>query len=264
MKKYIDRILVSLATVSILLIGIRSILPILINKAYYDNEYLIEGIIKILFLFCTIFILKREKLIYWQYTHKSQKITLIILVFCLYFSLRHLHNYSPKNNIIINTDHLNYLFNCLATGFFEEFFFRILIFTYVYKSITPSKNEYFKTILWTSFLFGAVHIINLIIGKTDIMSAINQMISAFLIGIIFQSLLFRFNNIYLISILHTTINYNGMMRAKLFKISNNSVDVLSCEGLLHTFLFAIFICVFVVIPIAYFSLQNRYNVLIKE
>ncbi len=260
------KIILSIGTVFIILILVRTILPFLFEKKYSENEFLIQGILKLILLLGTLFVLKREQLINWEYTFKNLIVTSIVSLLLIYLSLQLVFSKIIDLKIkVSNYDHFSYAFNCIATGLFEEFFFRVLIFVYVCKTVSQSVNgNYFKPVLWTSFLFAVVHITGFLTGQIDIVSSINQMMFAFLIGIILQSIFFRFNNIYLVSTLHALMNYNGMINQKLFKIETHSVEGSFFDEFIQTIVTFVFIGLFVVFPILYFSLKNRKNYLIKD
>lgn len=260
------KIILSIGIVFSILILVRTVMPFLFEKEYSENEFVILGVLKLILLIGTLFVLKREDMINWEYTFKNLIITSIVSLLLIYLSLQHV--FSKINELklkVSNYDHFCYAFNCLTTGLFEEFFFRILVFAYVCKIVSQRfEGDYYKPILWTSFLFAIVHITGFLTGQIDFESVINQMMFAFLIGIILQSVLFRFNNIYLGSTLHALINYNGMINQKLFKIESHSVDGSFFDEFIQTITTFITIGLFVVLPIFYFSLKNRNNYLIKR
>ena len=267
MKKYfIKRIITSIVIVFIILVAVRTVGAHFFEKGYAQNDELINGVVKLLLFFGTLYILKTEKLINWEFTQKSKILTLAVSLTVIFLSGQHAFSKMKEFSITVSIfDHFAYAFNCVCTGFFEEFFFRILIFVYVCKVLTQNtNNNYIKPVLITSFLFAIVHITNFLIGEMDIISAINQMMFAFLMGILFQSLFYRIKNILLTSVLHAVVNYNGMLSAKLFKLESHDDSSGIWQDFLQTMLVFVIFGLLVVLPITFYSLKKRDYNLIKE
>jgi membrane protease YdiL (CAAX protease family) len=116
-----------------------------------------------------------------------------------------------KNPDVDLCEFLFFSLNCLATGTFEEILMRVLLFLSLvhYFNHNVKKVKYWKYILVTSFIFGVMHLSH--IFSYDVESILTQVIFATLAGILFQSLLIRFNNIFVVITIHTLINFNGMV-----------------------------------------------------
>lgn len=262
---YTKRILLLISLVFVLLVTLRKILPILFEKNYEDNIFLYQGIIKLILLFITIYIIQKDKLINWDFIYKNTFLSLIASSLLIFFSLQ--HTFTKINELKISVSdftHYCYIFQCLATGFFEEFFFRILIFSYVCNALQSNlKTNNYKPILITSFLFSIVHLTSLFNDDIDKVSVLNQMMFAFVIGVILQSIFFRWNTIFLNSIIHAVLNYNGMIKSKLFMIEDNSVDVSAFENFIQSFITFVILLLIIALPLTYVSVRNRKNYLIK-
>lgn len=264
---YTKRIVILLFSVAVLLIATRKLLlSIVPENEYEQNLFLYQGIVKLILLIITIWIIKKDKLINWEFTHKNIFRSGLVIALLLYFSLQHTQSIVAEFKVSVsNFNMYTYILQCLTTGFFEEFFFRILIFSYVCNAFhTKSKENNYKTVLTTSFLFAITHLTNLFNDEMDAISVINQMMFAFIIGIFFHSIFFRINNIFLISILHSVVNFNGMIKSKLFKIGDHSIEASTSDDFIQSFITFIIVGLVIVFPVLYFGLKNKNNVLIKE
>lgn len=265
-REYKKKIILGILLVSLTLALVKTAMPLLFGSQYVENEIFILALLKSVFIAVTIYTLKRERFINWKYTCRNIVLTSIITLLLIYLSWNHINNriYELKSDIS-NYDHFSYALNCLTTGIFEEFFFRILVFVYLCKIMEENINgSYLKPILWTSFLFAIVHLTGFFIGQIDLLSVINQMMFAFLIGIFFQSLFYRYNNIFLVAILHATVNYNGMLNQKLFRIQSETTNQNFLIEFAQTIITFILFGLIIVLPVAYYSLKNRNNSLIKD
>lgn len=114
---------------------------------------------------------------------------------------------------------LMFLLSCLLVGFFEEFLFRVYVFSKLRSRLTLQGNNTFKsvmkTVFFTSFLFGISHITNAFRTGFALEGVINQIILATALGILFQALLIRFGNVIFIGVLHGLINYVGSYKSSL-------------------------------------------------
>ncbi|WP_378180878.1 lysostaphin resistance A-like protein [Aquimarina sp. SS2-1] len=123
-----------------------------------------------------------------------------------------------------------YLCSALSTGGFEEVLFRVFVFNSLYTLFSKQEINirYLHSIIWTSLLFGGVHMVNLLKSDYDLFSVISQIIIAFGIGVLFQSLLIKYKNILVVITLHGLFNYFGMYRFYLYtntdEIVHNTVN----------------------------------------
>lgn len=263
MNKYLRKIIISIAVVSVILFLTRKLSSNILGESYEENKNLLYGCLRLLLLLGTILVLKKEKLINWEYTHKNIIITVLVSILLIYSSWQYtLVKASEFRSNVSGFDCFSYSFNCLAIGFFEEFFFRILIFIYLCKIFQNPGNN-FKAVLWASFLFAIVHLSRFLTGLTDIGSAISQVVFAFFIGIILQGIFYRFNNIFLVSMLHAYIDYTGMIRESLFRIPYSGEEVSIAEFIQTLLIFAL-IGLIIAFPIAVLCLRNKDNLLLRN
>lgn len=193
-----------------------------------DDKYIffIKSIINLIFFAITYYFINKDNTYKIELVFKNKILSISTSIILIYFSVKHINSEILINKININEwYHFSYFFQCLTTGFFEEFFCRLLIFGLICNSLKDNNHgNYYKEVLITSLIFGLLHLANLFNPDYDIISIINQIMFAFIIGVIFQCLLIRLKNIVLISVLHGLINYNLMAKAKLFKIENRAIS----------------------------------------
>nr|WP_294858679.1 CPBP family intramembrane glutamic endopeptidase [uncultured Fluviicola sp.] len=138
----------------------------------------------------------------------------LLLFLSLRFSL-------PYIGIRYSWEHLTaYYTKCFSVGLMEEVLCRWILFGLVV--VAYPKRSVLGQIVTTSALFALLHIGNLITGQLDIFSVLNQMIFAFLLGLLFQGLLIRIKNIILVAVLHGLVNFHGMYNS-VFKLKDTSI-----------------------------------------
>jgi len=127
-------------------------------------------------------------------------------LFLLFISVNDVHKTILVANYAVSTkDHFTFLCNVFATGVFEELLFRVLLF-YLILTKYPDK---WKSVLITSFIFSLAHFSNLLNPDVVKISILNQVVFAFGIGVLLQTLLLRFKSLFLIITLHSLLNYFG-------------------------------------------------------
>ncbi len=262
-NKYIKKITITVLIFALTLSAVNKLLFHYFGQNS-DLELFLNGILRLLLITTTIYLIFVEKIINHKYLFRNNIIVLPIVAVLIYFSLS--NTFSKLNAGIYEFSdfrHYSYLFKNLSIGFFEEFFFRVLIFSYLFKVFKPSeKTNHYKEFVFASIIFGVVHFLNLTNGFSFIY-VFNQVIGAMIIGIIFQFILFRLNNIILISMLHGLVNYHGMFDISLLRIvrdNNISLSISDYYGIFISLAFFIFI----LIPITYYSLKNQEIKLIRS
>lgn len=130
----------------------------------------------------------------------------ILLFLSLRFSLPYVGTRYSGGNLTA------YYIQCLSTGFMEEFLCRWIIFGLVVAAY-PQRRA-LGQIVMTSGFFALLHIGNLITGRLDIFSVLNQTLFAFLMGLFLQGLFIRYRNIILVTVLHGLANFHGMYNAR--------------------------------------------------
>ncbi len=95
---------------------------------------------------------------------------------------------------------------CLTVGFAEEFVFRGVIQSLLLKKIGMRKNGVFLSILFSSLLFGAFHLLNLFKVENQ-GQVLVQVAFATFIGFFFGALLLKTNKLIPIALTHGLINF---------------------------------------------------------
>lgn len=113
-----------------------------------------------------------------------------------------------------------YYTKCFSVGLMEEVLCRWIIFGLVV--VAYPKRSVFWQIVITSAIFALLHLGNFITGYLDLFSVLNQIIYAFLLGLLFQGLFIRFRNIILVAVFHGLVNFHGMYNS-IFKLEDNSI-----------------------------------------
>ncbi len=236
---------------------------------YYDyasnNEFFLNGLLRVILILITIYLIFTDKIVNQKYLFRNNFIVLPIVATLIYYSLSNTFlKINSGEYEISNYRHYVYLFKNFAIGFFEELLFRVLIFSYMFKIFENVKiNRTTKVFITTSIIFGLIHFLNLTKNNFEIIPVLNQVFLAMILGLIFQFILLRLDNIILISVIHGLIDYHGVLNSSLLRISRESSDLDSGSSYFGALiLLAIFI--FILIPITYFSLKNQEIKLIRS
>jgi len=222
------------------------------------NRNYIFIILRFFYFIILLVVLKNEKIINFRMVSKNFWVIFIFIFFMLFFTIKSTLTEIDHLNLTISNFQIGiYLLKNLTVGFFEEFFFRLLIFGYI-TMIFKNRNLFFQVIV-TSLVFGFIHFINFFTGETDIYSAFIQFEFAFLAGVFFQILFIRLKNVYLISIIHGLFNYSSLRDQLLFKLNDNiPVNYSSIHSFIsssQTFI----ILLLLLIPMSYFYLKKANN-----
>lgn len=99
---------------------------------------------------------------------------------------------------------------CLMVGFFEETCFRgVFLIGFLEKRRDTALGR-FLAIVFSSAVFGAVHLVNILLGSSPI-AVIMQIGYSFLIGAMCSVVLMKTANLWLCVILHATFNFCGAL-----------------------------------------------------
>jgi len=174
------------------------------------SEFLLyKSVFKFVLALFALFILDRLKLYHFNDLNKNRIISAISIVTLIVLS-----NIYVTENIkfpISSQQHQLFFLSTITTGFFEEVFNRLLIFGMIYCVLTEynTSNQYFTATLFSSLLFGILHLSNLFVPEYDALSVVNQAILATGVGFLLQGILVKMKNITLVIFLHSTMNYLG-------------------------------------------------------
>lgn len=97
---------------------------------------------------------------------------------------------------------------CLAIGLFEELAFRGVIFLMLAEKRHTTRRGLFWSLILTSAVFGAVHLVNVLLGA-GIGGVILQIGYSFLIGAMCSVVLLKTRNIWLCVLLHAIYDFSG-------------------------------------------------------
>ena len=109
-----------------------------------------------------------------------------------------------------------FILECLAIGLFEEFAFRGVIFLMLAEKRHTTRKGLFVSLMLTSAIFGAVHLVNLATGA-DPGAVILQIGYSFLIGAMCSVVLLKTRNVWLCVLLHAVYDFGGKIIPTLFK-----------------------------------------------
>lgn len=186
---------------------------------------------------------------------KNWRFFIFIFAVVAYLSYSNTQNIIDSKELDINRYfHISYIFESFATGFFEEILFRVFIFySLVNSGFLKLESRIFKSYVLTSIIFGLCHITN--VFYYDVFSVINQMLLAFGLGMIFQLLFTKYNNILLIGSLHAIINYFGMRNSTLLQTKS----ITEASELTNVFLnIGVFVCIDLIITFyVYLFIKKR-------
>lgn len=253
MNKYLRNILVYIITISLVLI----LYKLFIVNTYFADKintsyFIIDFSLKLSLFAVTVYLIKKNSFEFKK-LNNNKIVTGLIIIFLAYLSYKNVLSKGLEYGIIISYKNLFfYSLTNIFTGFFEEFFFRILIFGLVYKLISP-KNLFLCTII-TSLIFSLVHLENIFLSSYNISDVLFQIIAAFGIGLFFQLLVINAKNIYFVGFLHALVNFNGMLKKNFFNVSK--VQEVS-TGFDYETLIILSILLIVSLLIAYFNLKNK-------
>ena len=97
---------------------------------------------------------------------------------------------------------------CLMVGLFEEVCFRGVIFLGFLEKRRATKKGQFLAIIYSSAVFGVVHLLNIFLGSSPV-AVLMQIGYSFLIGAMCAVVLMKTANIWLCTIVHATFNFCG-------------------------------------------------------
>ena len=207
-----------------------------------------------------LYLLKGYQLINKKVVNKHIIKYLIISLILVLFSIKIVTAEIIENQYNLSFyKHYLYLISCFSIGLFEEVFFRIFVFYFIYSLIKSSKNQILKAVIYSSIVFGLAHITNFLNPDYEPLAVINQVLLAFGLGLLFQCLFIRLQNITIIVTLHALINYIGMYKVKLFNTSPSLIEKsYTYTDFMTTFIFIILIIIFIIVPICHL-LINKIN-----
>lgn len=244
--------------------GIILILSILVKFSpsilIYGNEnlkFIFLSFFKILLIVITIFWLQKYNKLNKKFYLKNSGYFFFISIILIFYVVHSNENFIETQESFKNLKHSFFLLYYLSVGIFEELFFRVLIFGLLFKYF-GEKNK-FKAVLFCSLIFALFHLVNLFDSQFVKISIINQVLYAFAVGLIFQSLLIKLNNIILISVIHGLLNYRSMFGSEFVKLNDISDVPYDYNQFFLTFILFISFILIIALPVSYFSSKDISN-----
>lgn len=229
-----------------------------LNRVVFDNNLLTKILAKILLILATYLLIKKIDLGYQLKIDRKTLIYSIISFLLILFSFYTLSLEIEARQLDISYyGHFIFLASCFFVGLFEELFFRVLIFFFVFKLLKKYSNYLIKSILLTSIIFGVAHFSNFLNPDYLNLSIFNQVLFATSIGILFQCIFIKYNSIILIVSLHALVNYFGTYKSKLFQITTNNEVTYSFDDFISTFISIILITLVFIVPLSYVFIKDK-------
>lgn len=266
-NRFLKKIVITIPTVFIIMILLNKTMIFLAGSRFQDNIFLFKLIHETVGISIIIFLIQKEKFLNWSSIFRNNLISIVFVSALIYFSLSHSFQVIHDSKIVVSLfTHITYLLLCISVGFFEELFFRVLVFGYVcylFKNFYLNlRTNYYKEIIITSLLFATLHLTNAFNSDYDYISVINQIMISFLLGIVLQCIFIRFNNIWLNAILHGMINYNGASSEELLKIKSVVSDTSNSNSIFQT-LITVLIFSVILIPICFFLIKKKKHMIME-
>lgn len=223
----------------------------------FENSLRCKIIFKcVLIVMCLIFLIKSN--FFNQLKSLKKELPYILLSFLLViYSYFQINSYLAKNSSSNSLDNFTFLSSCLLVGVFEELFFRIFIFFFVLKILYNRKNKLLYSILLTSFIFGFSHLSNLFNPEYLKISVVNQVLFAFSIGLLLQSIYIRTKSLTFIICLHTLINYFGSYKNHLLFSEIDDLETqYTFNDFITTFISIMAFTIIIVLPLSYLLIRK--------
>lgn len=121
-----------------------------------------------------------------------------------------------------------------SVGFFEEILCRGMMLTVLLKKWGNTQKGIYLSVLISSFIFGLVHILNFIMGRSTLPFALTQMAYAMFFGVFFAACLLRTNSIWPAIITHAVFDAFGSINEIAVGGSFGQIHQLTLEEALST------------------------------
>ena len=187
------------------------ILPSLLLYNIKSNKYGSELLLEMLFAFVVLIVMLFFKNSY-VFTEKKMKFVdsvllglpmLIVILINIYFNYSSLETINYPNLI-------NLLLYCTFIGIGEEFLCRGFLQNEFIERFGDSKKHILLSILFSSLIFGLMHITNVLTGQS-LFETIMQVLQATSIGILFGSIYYKSKNIWSVIFLHGLYDFSIML-----------------------------------------------------
>lgn len=105
-----------------------------------------------------------------------------------------------------------HLLTALSTGWVEEILFRGLVLTTFLQKWGQTRKGIYLSVLVSSVLFGAIHLMNFIQGRKPLLNTVTQITFAIFFGVMFSACLLRNRSIWPMILLHAAVDWAGTLR----------------------------------------------------
>jgi len=192
------------------------------TDTYSSNYFIVELVSRIIFIGITIGLIQKNS-INLKIFNANKILTGIVIIILLYLLYQNVLSESITYNKSVNFTRLSlYSLMNLSIGFFEELFIRVLIFILVCRYFEYKKL--FLAVVVTAFIFSLLHFQNIFIEGNILSDVILQMIFAFGVGLVFQLIMIKTRNLYLLAFIHATIDFNAGLKYKFFNVLPDDIN----------------------------------------
>ncbi len=234
------------------ILALNFLMSFLINNFLDQSNELILGvklIQKIILIVIAYAVIRKFGLL--KNIQNKNRLAGFIGILILAYSIYSVHN----STLEVSWGHKSLFFIfCILVSIFEELLFRI--FVYFNFSRILKKKKIFIIVILSSLIFGLAHLTNIFSMDIVNITIINQIVFAFGIGMILQTLYIKFKNIILLYALHASINVLGSYKSRL-DLNERIEETLQFRDFLFSFLGLIFIVFIILCPIIYLLLKNH-------
>lgn len=229
-------------------------LPSLLTRSVIGYKYGTEFIAELFWAFfiLIIMLLSKNEYVFHEKGKKffdSIKLGVPFLVISIISLLSNLDKFT---NLNIN-NFINLILLCTTIGIAEEFLCRGWILNEFLEKFGKNRKEVMFSILFSSLLFGGMHITNILAGQ-NVFDTILQILQATSLGFLLGSIYFRTKNIWSVVFLHGFYDFT-LMLSDVNSLKNCVSSTPSGRGLIYT-IFVSFILVTIYILTSLFLLRK--------
>ena len=167
----------------------------------YTSSMVAEVVVLVLAL-CLVVILKKQSIFGKSRLKFGKSILLcvpLVVISVLIFGVNALSLVSAGRINMANL--VSLIIYAASIGLFEEIFFRGIIQGELVETSADTRRKAFVAILLSGFIFGAVHLTNILAGQ-DILTTIMQVFQTMAIGVLLGTVYFISKNIWALAFLH--------------------------------------------------------------
>lgn len=233
---------------------------VVLRHYIFEEDILSKILTKVILILITLLLLFKARFIYYiKPIIKNTLSFLIISVILIVISFNYINILIDNSGNVLNSKiHFEFLIYCLTIGVFEELFFRVYIYHYLHNICQKKEKNLIQIILITSLIFGLAHISNIFNPEYIKATVINQILLAFSIGILLQSIYIRTKSIILVIAIHSLIDYFGMFKRYLLKENSTTIsDTYTFDDFITTFISLLIITLIFIIPVSYSLIKRK-------